>query len=48
MLATNARRLLGPARAERSVRIVVTLPTEAATDPDLVQEMLAAGMDCAH
>ena len=38
--------LLGPARRGRPTRIMVTMPTEAATDPDLVREMLVAGMDC--
>ena len=38
--------LLGPARRGRPTRIMVTMPTEAVTDPDLVREMLVAGMDC--
>ena len=45
--------ILGPAPADRDVRIMVTLPTEAAHDRGLVDEMLAAGMNlarinCAH
>lgn len=49
----NAIALLGPLPASRRTRIMVTLPTEAAVDPGLVDEMLAAGMDlvrvnCAH
>jgi len=48
LLAANATALLGPARTHRPVRIMVTLPSEAAEDPDLVESMLAAGMDCAR
>jgi len=45
--------LLGPAVRERQVRIMVTLPSEAATDPALVRQLVRAGMDvarinCAH
>lgn len=52
LLRMRAEELLGsPER--RSVRIMVTMPTEAATDYDLVRNLLAAGMDvmrinCAH
>ncbi|MGQ0560851.1 MAG: pyruvate kinase [Gemmatimonadota bacterium] len=48
ILAENARRLLGPSPAHRAVRIVVTLPTEAGTDPRVVRDYIAAGMDCAR
>jgi pyruvate kinase len=48
MLAANARRLLGVTPAQRAVRIVVTLPTEAATDPRFTHDLVAAGMDCAR
>ena len=48
ILADNAERLLGPLPARRAVRIVVTLPKEAAKDPELARELLAAGMDCAR
>lgn len=49
----HAVKLLGPAPKQRPVRIMVTLPTEAATDDSLVHELVAAGMDvarinCAH
>lgn len=52
-LADHATGLLGPSPAERVSRIMVTLPSEAATDPGLVAEMFRAGMDmarinCAH
>jgi pyruvate kinase len=48
LLAANATALLGPPRTHRPVRIMVTLPTEAAQDAELVEHMLAAGMDCAR
>jgi pyruvate kinase len=49
----NASALLGPMPSTRRTRIMVTIPTEAAADPDLVDDMIAAGMDlvrvnCAH
>lgn len=45
--------LLGPRPAHRMTRIMVTLPTKAATDPDLVHEFVRLGMNiarinCAH
>jgi pyruvate kinase len=48
LLAANATALLGPARTHRPVRIMVTLPGQAAEDPELVESMLEAGMDCAR
>lgn len=53
ILEANAARLLGPARSQRGQRIMVTMPTEAADDADLVHDMVEAGMDlarinCAH
>lgn len=48
ILAANTRRLLGPRPRHRSVRIMVTLPEEAATEPRLAHELVAAGMDCAR
>ncbi|WP_207480028.1 pyruvate kinase [Arenibaculum pallidiluteum] len=52
MLARATRTLLGP-REGRAVRILVTLPSEAAEDPALVRALAAAGADavrinCAH
>lgn len=52
-LRNNAEALLGQARNGRSTRIMVTLPSEAATDPALVDRLVAAGADlvrvnCAH
>ena len=53
LLARNAVNLLGPKPEDRSTRIMVTLPSEAATDAPLVRGMLERGMDlarinCAH
>ena len=53
LLRDHARRLLGPAPSRRSVRIMVTMPSEAATDEGLVEDLVRAGMDvmrinCAH
>ena len=53
LLARNAEALLGPAAPDRLARIMVTLPAEAAADPDLVARLVAAGMgiariNCAH
>jgi pyruvate kinase len=47
-LERNARALLGPTRPGRGVRIMVTMPSEAATDARLVREMVEGGMDCAR
>ena len=53
LLRDHARALLGPAPQDRFVRIMVTMPSEAATDAQLVKDLLLAGMDvmrinCAH
>lgn len=53
LLARNATDLLGPAPAERGVRIMVTLPSEAADDTDLIAGLIKNGMNvarinCAH
>lgn len=53
LLGRHTEALLGPAPADRDVRIMVTMPSEAATDPALVRTFLDAGMDvmrinCAH
>jgi pyruvate kinase len=44
--AQRADALFGPASGGRQVRIMVTMPTEAATDPALVHDLVAGGMDC--
>jgi pyruvate kinase len=53
LLQDHTRSLLGPQPYNRSVHIMVTMPDAAATDPQLIQDLLAAGMDimrinCAH
>jgi len=48
ILASNARKLLGPTRPGRAARIMVTMPAEAATDYGLVRELVEGGMDCAR
>lgn len=40
--------LFGAREHGPSTRIMATLPTEAATDPDIVPDLIAAGMDCAR
>ncbi|MDR6679981.1 pyruvate kinase [Pseudomonas oryzihabitans] len=45
-LAQHARALFGVAPRQREVRIMVTLPGEAADDYSLVRDLLAARMDC--
>lgn len=53
LLAANTDALLGPAPPGRNVRIMVTLPSEAATDAAIVVSLVARGMNvarinCAH
>jgi pyruvate kinase len=53
LLARHTDALFGAPAGKRSVRIMVTMPTEAATDPNLIRGLLAGGMDvmrinCAH
>ena len=53
LLAANAAALLGPATSDRAVRIMVTMPGEAASDPQFIEDLLLAGMNimrinCAH
>ena len=53
LLAENADRLLGIAPEKRTTRIMVTMPSEAAHDQRLVEQMIVRGMDiarvnCAH
>ena len=52
-LAANATRLLGRGRPSRPVRVMVTMPSEAADDYSLVARLVDSGMDiarinCAH
>ncbi len=46
VLTARTAALLGPTPKGRPTRIMVTMPSEAAGDPALVQRMLVAGMDC--
>jgi pyruvate kinase len=53
LLAEHAIAILGPSPAGRETRIMITMPGEAADDPDLIKELVAAGMgimriNCAH
>lgn len=53
LLIDHNRELLGDPSPERIPHIMVTLPSEAATDPQLVETLLTEGMDvarinCAH
>jgi len=53
LLQKNAVELLGPLPAGRAARIMVTLPSEAVTNPSLIRGLLEAGMNiarinCAH
>ncbi len=46
LLETNTDALLGPAPAGRKVRIMVTMSSEAATEYELVRDLVRSGMDC--
>jgi pyruvate kinase len=46
VLREQAHRLLGPAPRDRSARIMVTMPVEAAEDYRLIHELVRAGMNC--
>jgi pyruvate kinase len=46
LLKQHTEALLGPAPAERGVRVMVTMPPEAAANASLVRDLLAGGMDC--
>ncbi len=53
LLRTQAAQLLGPVPEGRAVRVMVTMPSEAAQSYELVKGLLDAGMDvmrvnCAH
>jgi pyruvate kinase len=48
VLDVHTEALLGPRRKSRSVRILVTLPGEAADDYPLIRDLLHTGMDCAR
>jgi len=44
ILNANTNALLGPAPPDRKVRIMVTMSTDAATDYDLVRDLVRTGM----
>ena len=46
LLKQRTDRLLGAKPENRDVRIMVTMPSEAAVDYDLVKDLLTRGMDC--
>ncbi len=46
LLRAHTEALLGPVPARRSVRIMVTMPAEAADDYALVKQLVENGMDC--
>ena len=46
LLDKNTEALFGPAPGGRKVRIMVTMATEAATNYELVRDLVQSGMDC--
>jgi len=48
LLRGNTDRLFGLKPGRRRTRIMITLPDEAAEDPQLMQSLLKGGMDCAR
>ena len=45
-LNAHTRALFGPTPEDRDVRVMVTMPSDAATDYTLVRDLVASGMDC--
>ncbi len=48
LIKRHSEALLGKKPASRRVRIMVTLPTESASDPLIADELVKRGMDCAR
>lgn len=48
ILENHTQELFGPASASRKVRIMVTLPSNAAEDYELIRSLIQQGMDCAR
>ena len=48
LLDRHTEALLGPKPDDRNARVMVTLPSEAAQDPELPRALLEAGMNCAR
>lgn len=46
LLNEHTTRLLGPRPNDRQVRVMVTMPADAADDYSLVRDLLSNGMDC--
>ncbi|MEZ4669462.1 MAG: pyruvate kinase [Anaerolineae bacterium] len=46
ILRRQTNEVFGPPPTNRRVRIMVTMPTEAAEDYDLIRDLLLCGMDC--
>jgi pyruvate kinase len=46
LLAEHTQALVGPPNPARSVRIMVTMPSQAVDDYTLIHDLLAQGMDC--
>jgi pyruvate kinase len=46
LLARSTERLFGPSRADQSAYIMVTMPSEAAANRDLIAQLVAHGMNC--
>jgi pyruvate kinase len=46
LLAVHTTNLLGPEPVGRHVRIMVTVPAEAAESPSLIRDLVRDGMDC--
>ena len=46
LLEAHTAALFGTSPSHRSVRIMVTVPTQAANDYAFVRDLVAAGMDC--
>ena len=48
LLEANCDALFGPKPEKRGTRIMVTMPSQAATDITIIESMLDAGMNCAR
>ena len=46
LLDSHTQALLGPPPAGRDIRIMVTMPSEAADGGELIRDLLESGMDC--
>lgn len=48
LLTRNTAQLLGPSSNQHETRIMVTLPSEAAHNQELIYNLISEGMDCAR